>query len=62
MEVDFLRIYGSLYRGLERVGNGFISIPTFEEHDTRMAAKFLRDMADDMDRLSKEKYPDGMPF
>lgn len=62
MQVDFLRIYGVLYRGLEKAGNGFIRIPSFEDHDTKMAAQFLREMADDMDRLSREKYPDGMPF
>lgn len=62
MQIDFLRIYEVLYHGLESAGNGFIHIPSFEPHDTRRAAKFLREMADDMDRLSREKYPDGMPF
>ena len=62
MIIDKLKIYEALYNGLASASHGIVDVPEFVHYDTSEASKFLREMADDMDKISKGKYPDGMPF
>lgn len=40
---------------------GFFA-PDAAGHDCRDACRFLRSLADEMERYQKEEYPDGLPF